>query len=129
MLEMSSSDLDQATLDAALSQTHPACVEDAGGRASARTHAGPTSAFNTLDEPLNGRSLITVSWPLGRHDQTMDAPLHPSGGPETIEEPLGAATRAREGDPPRPAAHDTLPPVAERADEDVTGSPSEAVVA
>ena len=73
---MSSVDLDQATLDAAVRQTQPACVTGAAGPPTTPTHGGPSSAFSTLEEPLNGRSVVTVSWPLGRrHDQTLDAPL------------------------------------------------------
>ncbi len=102
VLEMSSMDLDQATLDAAVRRTHPACATGAAEASPAQPHVEPASAFSTLDEPLNGRSAVTVSWPLGQHhDQTLDAPLRQSSdgvGSTTVEAPLGAAASAANAD-------------------------------
>jgi hypothetical protein len=61
LLEMSSGDLDQATLDAAVGQT----ILECGG--------------NAHQPGLHSAAGMTVSWPLdARFDQTIEAPLRPS---------------------------------------------------
>jgi hypothetical protein len=83
LLELSSPDLDQATLDAAIRRAHPACTP----RARVVESGDPVDPeplpaeveWHTVVAPLSRGPSVTISAPLGsRHDQTVHAPLVPT---------------------------------------------------
>jgi hypothetical protein len=116
LLEMSSTDLDQAMLDAAIRQARPACAPRARVVESGRgLDAGPLPAaveWHTVVAPLTPQPSVTVSAPLsGRHDQTVHAPLVPVSAARP-EPPVDAEASRGSGLETRRAASTNLRPLA-----------------